>query len=322
MAYRTEQGWGYRDVTATAKSMALKGESASLWIAAFYTGVHTSDNQSLSFIERVIPVAKFWIISHPNYDSDYRFTYINGSLERPFGLPGVKCDICGSTWGGGRVLAHECPPKFQQDKNLREGWPISRTEHAKLQRELMAAIGIDGEPFIDLRPGDDFQPGYLDVPSRPTADFLWPGLRSFVVSDRVRDLLLREAGNDVAVRPVIMRKIGKRDANLPPPMPSTGEPEDMINEAALLDQASAAGSYSEFLVLHESGFPPGGTPISVCSGCRRPEIGPNRQLKMTPEMWKGEAIFFMATTLHVIVTDKLKKSIESIRPTNVIFEAV
>jgi hypothetical protein len=267
-------------------------------------------------------VPKFWRIHHSNYSSDYQYSYINGSLEHPFGLPGVRCDICGATWGGSRILAQECPPKFRRHKNLLERWPIPRADHAKLQREIMTAINIDAEPFVGLRPGDTFQPCFLDVPSRPRADFLWPSLGSFVVSDRVRILLLSACGDDIAACQVTLRKIGKRNAKLPPPMPSTGEPEDIINEVPLLDDPSVGGGYWEILVQHESGFPPGGTPISVCSVCKRPTIGPNREFRMTPEMWNGQAIFFLATTLYVIVTDGLKETIESLHPTNVIFEPV
>jgi hypothetical protein len=186
----------------------------------------------------------------------------------------------------------------------------------------MTALGIKGEPFVALRPGNSFQPCFLDVPSQPRADFLWPSLGSFAVSDRVRDLLLTACVNDIAVCPVTLRKIGKRDAKLPPPIPSTGEPEDIIDEVPLLDDPSAGGSYSEIVVLNESGFPPGGTPLSVCPGCKRPTIGPNREFRVRPEMWNGNTIFFLATTYQIIVTDGLKNAIEGLHPTNVIFKPV
>jgi hypothetical protein len=41
---------------------------------------------------------------------------------------------------------------------------------------------------------------------------------------------------------------------------------------------------------------------------------------MTPEMWQGDSIFFLATTLYVIVTDPLKKLLENLRSSNVVFE--
>ena len=51
-----------------------------------------------------------------------------------------------------------------------------------------------------------------------------------MVAERIKDLFLSSCGDDIAVCPIILRKIGRREANLPTPMPSTGEPEDIINE--------------------------------------------------------------------------------------------
>jgi hypothetical protein len=38
---------------------------------------------------------RFWRLEHPDYDNDYTHSYVNGSLEHPFGLPGfiVRCVI-------------------------------------------------------------------------------------------------------------------------------------------------------------------------------------------------------------------------------------
>jgi len=261
----------------------------------------------------------FWSVQSPDYESDYEHSYINGSLEHPFGLPGIECDICGQTWGGIRILKYECLPELRGNKDVYEGWPIGREHHARLQQQVMRALNMRGEPFVALRPGDEFQPCFLDVPSRPQADFLWASLGSMVVSERIKETLLCLCPDEVAVCPVTLRKIGKRSANLPPPMPSTGEPEDIINEVPLLEDGAAAERYYEILVRNESGYPPGGTPVSICPGCKRPEIGKGREIRMQSEMWKGQAIFVLATTLYIIVTDDAKKAIEQLRPTNVVF---
>jgi hypothetical protein len=36
-------------------------------------------------------------------------------------------------------------------------------------------------------------------------------------------------------------------------------------------------------------------------------------------MWKGADIFFLATTLYIVITDSLKKALQAINPTNVQF---
>ena len=265
----------------------------------------------------------FWRIKSPDYESDYRDSYINGFLEHPFGLPGVRCNVCSDTWGGSRILPIVCPDSFRSHKNIVDGWPISRSEHGTLQKEIMSTLQINGEPFIDIRPGDDFQPCFLDVPSRPRADFLWSSLGSLIVSERIKNVLFDSCSGNISVCPVTLRKIGKREAKLAPPIPSTGEPEDIIDEVPILGDTSEIGPYFEILMLKESKYPPGGTPISICPGCQRPDVdNSTRELRMTPEMWKGDDIFFLTTTLYIVITDELKNRIENIHPTNVVFEEI
>ena len=187
----------------------------------------------------------------------------------------------------------------------------------------MDALQIIAPTFVGLRPGDDFQPCFLDVPSRPRADFLWSSIGSLIVSERIKNELIDSCSDDIAACPVILRKIGKREAKLPPPMPSTGEPEDIIDEVPVLKDKSEVGPYFEILILKESEYPPGGTPIKICSGCKRPDVdNSTRQLIMIPEMWKGDDIFFLATTLYIVITDALKGQLERHRPTNVVFEKI
>ncbi len=266
---------------------------------------------------------KFWRIRSPDYGSDYEDSFINGSLEHPYALPGVKCDVCDATWGGGRILSVDCPDDLRSHKNVTSGWPVSRGEHEALQRRFMTALALQGEPFKVLRPGDEFQPCYLNVPSRPRAGFLWPSLGGLVVSERIRNCLVGFCSGEIAVCPVTLRKTGKREATLPPPIPSTGEPEDMMDEVPIRNITSDIGPYFEVVILKESGYPRGGTPTGFCSGCGRPELDRSaRELRMKPEMWRGDRMFFLATTLYVVVTDDLKERLSKLCPTNVVFERI
>ena len=266
-------------------------------------------------------VPRFWRLNPPNYDSDYAHSFINGSLEHPFSLPGVNCAVCRQTWAGSRILSYLCPKSLRRRKEILDSWPIPLAEHKKLQAEVLAALRRDGFEIDSLGPGDDLQPCYLDLPSRPRADFLWSSNGSVVVSHRIKDLFEKHGIAEVAFAKVELRKVGKREAELPPPIPASGEPEDLINEAPLLTETSTIGPYYELIVLNESDYPPGGTPKSICSGCGRRDVDyKRRQVVMTPEMWKGEKIFFLATTLHVIVTNELKELLERNNPTNVVFK--
>jgi hypothetical protein len=264
---------------------------------------------------------RFWRIHSPEYDSDYKDSYVNGSLEHPFSLPGVNCDVCGATWGGSRILPFKCPEDLGIHKNITNAWPIPRADHEALQKDLMASLKVSSEPFIYLRPGDSFQPCFLDIPSRPRADFLWSSLGSLVVSERIKNELVAFCPDDIAVCPLTLRKVGKREAKLPPPIPSTGEPEDIVDEVPLLHDTSEIGPYFEIVILKESKYPPGGTPIYTCEGCKRPEVdNSTREIRMKTEMWKGDNIFFLATTLYIVTTDELRRRIARYQPTNVVFK--
>jgi len=266
---------------------------------------------------------KFWRIKHPDYHSDYRNSYINGELEHPFGLPGVNCDICGNTWGGSRMLSFTCPDTFRHHKNIIKRWPISRSQHEKLQRELMTALSIKGEPFLTFRPGDSFQPCFLNVPSRPVGDFLWPTLSSLVVSERIKNILMSNWPDDIIACPITPRKIGRRDAKLSPPRPSTGEPEDIINEVPLEESPRLSPAYFEILIQKRSACPADMAPGKICSGCKltNPDRSP-MNIVLTPDMWNGNGIFYLWDTYHIFVTDDVRKVLMSVQASNVVFEQV
>jgi hypothetical protein len=127
-----------------------------------------------------------------------------------------------------------------------------------------------------FQPGDKFQPCYLDIPSRPRADFLWCSIGSVVISERVKCLFESLNLMSISYCPVTLRKVGTRNARLPAPIPSTGEPEDIIHEVPLLTATDSIGPYYELVVQSESGVAPGAEPLAVCSRCGRetvPETG-------------------------------------------------
>lgn len=263
---------------------------------------------------------QFWRLSAPEYDTDYRDTYINGSLEHPYGLPGIKCEVCGQTWGGTRVLHIECPEEFRDRGELQEGWPIDGPKHRALRSELAESFRKLGHD-VELLPGDDFLPVFLDVPSRPTADFLWSSLGSVVVSDRVREALSSVAAQHVSFAPVNLRSAGSGDADDEPPISEDGEPEDMMDEVDLLDDTSGIGPYWEMIVVSESAMPRGIGELQVCHGCGRPSYNSaGRELVMYEDMWRGAPIFIFATTLWMVVTDDIRKMLVDMGATNVAFE--
>jgi hypothetical protein len=263
---------------------------------------------------------QFWRLNQPEYDSDYADTFINGDLEHPFSLPGVKCERCGATWGGSTILPYELPTHLHSLKSLKDHRPISGAEHASLRSTILEALQASGAPITQLQAGAVFQPGYLDVPSRPEADFLWSAIGSVVVSRRIRDAFVDSGIKGGVLVPVVPRRIGKRRAKLPAPVPNTGEPEDLLTETGGVLDPLQAPPYFELVVTAESRHPPGAEPQAVCDLCGREIYDSSaRQLVMEPEMWDGDDIFFLRTTLWIVVTGRVKRILESLRPTNLAF---
>lgn len=262
----------------------------------------------------------FWRVTSPDYATDYESEWINGSLDHPYGLPGVVCDVCGETWGASRVLPVACPEQLRSVKTITERWPIPRSDHLALQAELMHAASIVGTPFVDLKPGDRLQPCTLDVPTKPCVSFLWCALGVLVVAKPIRDLLVDLCPQDIAVHPVLLGRIGDHDASDPPVIPASGEPEDILNSVRLLPDRLGIDPYFEIWPRGQSKHLPGREVRSVCAGCQRPHIEKTTwRIRMTRDMWQGQDCFFLADSLWVVVTDKIKAAIELLHPTNVRF---
>jgi hypothetical protein len=199
-------------------------------------------------------------------------------------------------------------------------WPVSDEEHAILQKELADYLEKKLVTFVTFRPGDNFQPAYLDIPSKPAADFLWPNIRSFVVSERMKKLVFDELSGDVEIVPVQLRKIGKLNVKLPSGIVDSGKPEANIDDSERHNCDDSIGTYYQVLVRSESDYPTGGTPFSTCPLCKRKSIEEEkRELIMKEEMWSGQQIFFLKTTLHVVVTEPLAEKIRRVQASNVDF---
>ena len=262
---------------------------------------------------------RFFRMRSPEYSSVSQDLQINGNLEYVYRLPGLTCSACGATYGGSRILSVSAPPQIRNDKRFMSRWPISDEEHATLQKELAGYLEKELVTFVTFRPGDNFQPAYFDIPSKPTVDFLWPNIRSFVVSEKMKRMVFDELSDDVEIVPVQLRKIGKLNAKFPPVINASGKPEIVVDKAHN-NLEDSIGTYYQILVRSESDYPKGGTPVSVCPLCKRQSIDDEkRELVMKEEMWHGQQIFFLKTTLHVVVTEPLAEKIRRSQASNVDF---
>lgn len=272
----------------------------------------------MSFRERCN--LRFFRMRSPEYSSNSQDLQINGNLEYIYRLPALTCSACGETYGGSRILSVSAPPQIQNDRRFMSRWPVSDKEHAALQKELAGYLKMGFISFVTFRPGDNFQPAYLDIPAKPTADFLWPNIRSFVVSERMKRMVFDELSGDVEIVPLQLRKVGKLNSMPAAAVTTSAVAENIIPEVQLNNPDDAAGAYYQILVRAESNYPTGGTPVSTCPVCKRKSIEEEkRELIMKEEMWRGQPIFFLKTTLHVIVTEPLVEKIRRMQASNVEF---
>lgn len=248
-------------------------------------------------------MTNFWRMNSPSYQSILLEESINGYAEHPYSLPGVECIGCGETWATTKIIHYGMPSTLVNIPELNTKGTVTNKRQLELQTLILNQIeNYDGEVLL---PGTDFQPVYLDIDNEPKVDFLWSCLGSVLISDRIKDLFIKNEIKGVKLSPVIKRKVGNKVIKYPFKVSENGS------------------NYSELIITANSKNPPGAEIISICKNCGREEIDNDaRQLKMLPDMWCGEDIFFLNTTLWIIVTDRVKNLIEGIAASNVIFEKV
>jgi len=230
--------------------------------------------------------------------------FINGYAEHPYGLPGIECNKCGQIWSNVRVLPYSCPEQFKSKKEVLIGSPIPSSDHRLLQQDILHALNKGGLGVKELGPGDDFQPVFLDIKTKPKADFLWSALGSVLVSERIKVVFENQKVSGITFVPVIMRKVGNKNFKYP---------FDIISDNI---------TYFEMIINTSSKYPPGAEIHNTCDSCGREEFDSSkRKIEMNSDMWNGEDVFFLNTTLWIIVTNKVKAIIEDLKATNIIFES-
>lgn len=263
---------------------------------------------------------RFFRMRSPEYSSTHQDLFINGNLEHVYRFPGVSCLACRTTYGGSRILSDPAPRQILNDKRFKSRWPVSDEEHAAMQKEIAGYLNKEFISFVTFRPGDNFQPACLSIPSKPTADFLWPNIRSFVVSERMKKMVFEELSGAVDIVPIELQKVGKPKPNVTAGTASLESTTSGRSRLESLDSDELVGPYYQILVRAESDYPKGGLPLSTCSVCKREYIEEEkRELIMKEDMWRGQPIFFLKTTLYVVVTEALAEKIRKAHATNVDF---
>ena len=267
-------------------------------------------------------MTRFWRLAAPTRD-DYRAVFVNGEVRCQHELPAVGCRTCARLRHSGRVLPVDCPPAWQARPEVtphpRRDHRVTNAEFAKLRAELEPDIGPLPPAVGALEPGDRFQPLLLRVPSRPTADFLWPGVGDLLASDRVRALWEHEGFTGAVFSRTDFERVGRRSPGAPL-RTRGGEPEGAMRSAAAVADPTGLPRYWHVSVTGTSELPPGVDASSVCAECGRavvPAFGSSRRIVFEPRMWRGTDASVLATTLHVVVTDRVRAALERLSVTNV-----
>lgn len=198
---------------------------------------------------------------------------------------------------------------------------ITNAEFAELSARLAPALDLLPADMRPLQPGDSFQPLLLRLASTPEADVLWPGVGHLLVSERVRVAFDAEGITGAVFARVAYDRVGTRSASHD--LRPRGEPEDVLKRIPARSDTSGLPIYWHVTITQESGLPPGVDPSGVCPECERalvPVDEPARRIVFVPSMWRGADVCQLATTLYVVVTDRVRATLERIGATNVHFQ--
>jgi hypothetical protein len=137
----------------------------------------------------------------------------------------------------------------------------------------------------------------------------------------VRALWEREGFTGGVFSRAELERVGRRPATAAL-RSSGGEPEDVLRRIPPAEDPGGLPRYWYATVTGTSELPPGVDPASVCAECGRavvPAFGSARRILFESRMWRGQDASLLATTLHVIVTDRVRRALEQLGATNVRF---
>ena len=121
---------------------------------------------------------------------------------------------------------------------------------------------------------------------------------------------------------VKLGKIGKSKNTKKIPIPSTGEPEDIISDVDLLKSKEDVPDYYEICINSESDYPIGGVPMNICSECGREKLRAKLEFSYELKNVERPKYLFFKTTNYVIITDNLKIAIDKHNPSNCKFTEI
>ncbi|MBN1852508.1 MAG: hypothetical protein JW829_07275 [Pirellulales bacterium] len=180
----------------------------------------------------------------------------NGIGQHPFGLPGVNCPKCGPN-SGFRRLPFECPPEIRDEVmavyKRNACLPVDEFQrHTDRWQAILRDRGFNKS----LNPGDDFQPFIWETLTPPHLDYYWL-LHTFIVSQRIADIIKDNQVAGVTLHPVVLARVGLLRSIESEEIPweywsKCNEPEDMYDVVPHADDPSVFGQFYTLVIAHDT----------------------------------------------------------------------
>jgi hypothetical protein len=265
-----------------------------------------------------------WKFKAPQYQGgDYGYEYVNGVLEWKYRLPDMKVHprIATPYFTNPLYLTEEL--RSNKDFKLIGGLRLPPIKYYKVIEDILVELAKDPRNDPDLcklehvTPGMSLLPVTLKVPSRPFFDVLHCASGDLVFSKRLVERLEDARVTGVRFAPIDHAKFGKGDPRNKAPIPIDIEPESLIDLLATEEGEcpyrlglvhTMTGNLAGVLetIDEETGFP-----------IRDKR---NRRFELARSNWPDVDFAIPPTTLIVLVSDRVKKIMESMPAPNVVFE--
>jgi hypothetical protein len=267
---------------------------------------------------------RIWSFDAPQYPGgDYAYLFVNGALEWKYRLPDMKVHprIAKPYFTNPLYLPEEL--RSNKDFRITGGLRLPHRKYYKVIDNILVELAKDprNDPGICkldyIRPGMPLLPVTLKVPSRPFFDVLHSASRYLVFSRRLVERLEDAEVTGVRFAPIDHAKFGRGDPRNKAPIPIDLEPETLVD---LLATEVGECPYRLGLVHAMTG-----NPIGVLETIDEETGFPildlrNRRFELARSNWPEVDFSILETTAIVLVTDRVKKIMESMPAPNVVFE--
>lgn len=264
---------------------------------------------------------RFFEMKKPETDTDYADIWINGSANPKYGFPGVSCSVCENTRGlAGGIMPYPLPDDLPIDTRLADWGAIPDTEHRALRLKIEDHLRRSGHNIERLPGGALFPPITWELPSRPEADVFWASYLGPIVSARAATALRSAEASGIALIPVDHVRCGTRSPSDKVPIPESGEPVDLLEQAT---ETLEGVPFFFCSVISEGRLTTNMHESPACPGCGHIQIDrSNAWAVWDDKIWPGDDIFHFPTTLRIVVTERIADLLTTLGAKNVAFTSL